>query len=355
MRGATPTSMSIGRISSAPRPSGRFLSTAIRLPDHVLLELVEGELDGRALLAVVVGLRVAGERLERLLLDLLGRVLALELVLDLGGLLEGGAEAVLELGEDRLVHLRRLDLDLVLAGLLLQLALRLADALDLAVGDVERVEDHGLGDLVGAGLDHEDGLLAARDDQVERALEQRLLVGVDDEAAVLVLGDAHGADGHREGDVGDHQRGARAVHREDVVGVVVVDRHRDRDELRLARSSPSGRAGAAAGRSCARSGWPSRRPGPRGGRSCRGSCPRRTCAPRRPRSAGGSPRRAGCLRWRWRGPWCPLPGPRPLRSPVGRAFRSRRRSRFHRAPPRPALHQTCGYSFQCRLRLATLC
>ena len=30
VRAATPTSMSISRISSAPRPSGRFLSTAIR-------------------------------------------------------------------------------------------------------------------------------------------------------------------------------------------------------------------------------------------------------------------------------------------------------------------------------------
>ena len=59
-------------------------------------------------------------------------------------------------------------------------------------------------------------------------LEQPLLVRVDDEVAVLVLADAHGADRHREGDVRDHQRGAGAVHREDVVGVHVVDRHRDR-------------------------------------------------------------------------------------------------------------------------------
>ena len=34
-------------------------------------------------------------------------------------------------------------------------------------------------------------------------------------------------------DVGDHQRGGGAVHREDVVRVDVVDRERDRDELRL--------------------------------------------------------------------------------------------------------------------------
>ena len=39
--------------------------------------------------------------------------------------------------------------------------------------------------------------------------------------------------GKRERDVGHHQRGAGAVHREDVVGDHVVDRHRDRDQLGL--------------------------------------------------------------------------------------------------------------------------
>ena len=42
-----------------------------------------------------------------------------------------------------------------------------AELLDLAVRDVERVEDLGLGDLVGAGLDHQDRVLGAGDDQVE--------------------------------------------------------------------------------------------------------------------------------------------------------------------------------------------
>ena len=112
--------------------------------------------------------------------------------------------------------------------------LGLAELLDRGVGDVESVEDLGLGDLVGARLDHQDGLLGAGDDQVERRLEQPLLVGVDEEVALGVLADAHGADGRREGDVGDHERGAGAVHGEDVVGVLVIDRHRDRDQLGLA-------------------------------------------------------------------------------------------------------------------------
>ena len=61
---------------------------------------------------------------------------------------------------------------------------------------------------------------------------QVLLVRVDDEVAVD-LADAHRADGRRQRDVGDHQRRRGAVHREDVVGVDVVDRQRDRHELRV--------------------------------------------------------------------------------------------------------------------------
>ncbi len=236
MRGATPTSIEMSRISCGRAAVGALLVDGDAPADDVLLELVEGVLHGGALGLVRLGVGglVAGERGQRLRLDGLDRVLALELVDHLGGLVEGGAEAVLDLAEHGLVDLRRRDLDLVLAGLLAQLVLGLAEALDLGVRDVERVEDLGLGDLVRAGLDHQDRVGGAGDDQVERALEQPLLVGVDEEVALGVLADAHGADGLREGDVRHRQRGAGAVHREDVVGVDAVDRHRDRDQLGLA-------------------------------------------------------------------------------------------------------------------------
>ena len=182
---------------------------------------------------VLVDLRAGAERLEHLGLDCLRGVLAVELVDHLGGRVERVAEALPDLARDRLVHLLRLDLDLLLAGLLAQVVLGLAEPLDLGVCDIERVEDLRLGDFVGARLDHQDGLLGAGDHQVERRLEQPLLVRVDEEVALGVLADPHGAHGHRERDVGHHQRGARAVHREDVVGVLVVDRHRDRHELCL--------------------------------------------------------------------------------------------------------------------------
>ena len=100
------------------------------------------------------------------------------------------------------------------------------------MGDVERVEHLGLGDAIGAALDHQDRLVGAGDDQVHLELRERLLVGVDDEVAVE-LADAHGADVLGDRDRRDRERRGGAVHREDVVGVDVVDRHRLGDELRL--------------------------------------------------------------------------------------------------------------------------
>ena len=52
------------------------------------------------------------------------------------------------------------------------------------MGDVERIEDLGFADAVGAGLDHQDGLVGARHDQVEIELLEPFLFGVDDEVTV---------------------------------------------------------------------------------------------------------------------------------------------------------------------------
>ena len=101
------------------------------------------------------------------------------------------------------------------------------------MGDVEGVEDLGLGDAVGAALDHQDRLVGAGDDQVHLELLERLLLGVDDEVAVE-LADPDRADVLGDRDRRDRERGGGAVHRQDVVGVDVVHRHRLADQLRLA-------------------------------------------------------------------------------------------------------------------------
>ncbi len=146
---------------------GALLVDGDPLADQRLLELVERPLGGGAALGVVLGLGIAGVLREHLLLDRLGGVLALELVLDLGRGVERVAVRGLDLLVELRIDLRDLDLDLRLAGLLGQLALGGAELLDRVVGDVERVEDLRLGDLVGARLDHQDRLFGAGDDQVE--------------------------------------------------------------------------------------------------------------------------------------------------------------------------------------------
>ncbi len=198
----------------------------------VLLELVERELRLAAVLGVGVGRGLTRVLGQHLLLDRLGGVLALDLVLHARGAVQRLAVRLLDLCVELLVDRRGGDLQLLLRRLAGQLELRGAELLDRAVGDVERVEHLRLGDLVRAGLDHQDRLVGARDHEVEVGRELLLLGRVDDEVAVD-LADPHRADRGRERDVGDRQGGRRAVHREDVVRVVVVDRERDRDELRL--------------------------------------------------------------------------------------------------------------------------
>ena len=131
------------------------------------------------------------------------------------------------------MDLRDFDFELRLARLCGEVALDLAELFDLAVGDIERVEDLGLRNLTGAGLDHQDRLVGAGHDQVELGVVgEVLLVGVDDEVAVD-LADPHCADRSRQRHLRDHQRRGGAVHRKDVVRVDVVDRDRQRDQLGL--------------------------------------------------------------------------------------------------------------------------
>ena len=176
-RGETSTSHSIGRISSWARPSGRFLSTAIAL------RIVSFSIAAKAALASepdLVGLAVGlgGVLGDDLVLDVVDRLVALELALGCDRVDQRLAVRGTDLGEQALVDLLGLDLDLLLADLLLELLDRGDDLLDLTVGDVERVEDLLLGDAAGAGLDHEDRLLGAGDDQVEVELGVILLLGL---------------------------------------------------------------------------------------------------------------------------------------------------------------------------------
>ncbi len=87
-------------------------------------------------------------------------------------------------------------------------------------------------DFLGAGLDHHDRVLAARDHEVERAL-LALLVGRVDDVLPVDLADAHAGDRLLERDARERERGRRAGDRQHVRVVVRVGRQHQRDDLRL--------------------------------------------------------------------------------------------------------------------------
>ena len=97
---------------------------------------------------------------------------------------------------------------------------------DDLLGHDERLDHHVLGHLVGAGLDHRDGLLGPGDDEVQVALGELLVGGVEDEAAVRVAPDAHGPDRAVIRDVRERERRRGPDHADGVVRRLLVgDEH----------------------------------------------------------------------------------------------------------------------------------
>ena len=166
-------------------------------------------------------------------LDLGGRVHALLLAGHLGGGVEGGAETTLDLGQHTLVDRPRGEVPLGLADELLELELDGDELLDLLVGQLEGLDDDALGDLLGAGLDHDDGVGGAGDDEVHVGLVLELLEGRVHDQLPVDATDVDGAHGAAERDVADGERRGGAERREDVVGRLEVDGQRRGDDVDL--------------------------------------------------------------------------------------------------------------------------
>ena len=122
-----------------------------------------------------------------------------------------------------------------------ELRLRLAYLGDDFVDEVHYFADglvrklHGVheqlfGDFFGSGLDHRDAAAVSGDGEVERAVREVFLVGVDDELSVDAA-DAHSAYRAVPRNVGYRERERRAVDAEDVGGVFLVDGHDGRDDV----------------------------------------------------------------------------------------------------------------------------
>ena len=130
-------------------------------------------------------------------------------------------------------RLREHDVDLRLANLSHDLVLE-ADDLDVVLLGPMRSASRTISSLTSfrPGLDHDDGVAAARDRQVELAGGELLEGGVHDEFAVHVAHAGRG-DGAVERDLGDGERDGRADDAEDVRLVLVVGGEDGRDDLHL--------------------------------------------------------------------------------------------------------------------------
>ena len=136
-------------------------------PDDVLLELREGALDlGRAVAQLEL-VDAFGKALDDLLTELDGGLLASLLLFDRGDAVDVGAEAPHDLVVNAAVDLDGGHVPLGLAGELTQAQLRVDELLDLGVRDAQAFEHLLLAGLVGGRLDHDDGVTAARHDEVE--------------------------------------------------------------------------------------------------------------------------------------------------------------------------------------------
>ena len=109
-----------------------------------------------------------------------------------------------------------------LAHHLPQLLLQFDDRLQALVREHDRVSHDRLGQDLGAGLDHHDGVLGARHDEVKLGLGHLAGEGVDHELAIDAA-DTDGSDGTLEGDLADGQRSRRGDGADDV-GVVLLVR-----------------------------------------------------------------------------------------------------------------------------------
>jgi len=197
--------------------------------DHVthdgLLEVVDGDGD------LFVHLRVELEEvLHRVGRDLGDVGVAVELV----RVAHGGVEAVLGVVADGLLHLVRdeeeLRLALLLAAVGLDALLELDEALDFLVAEQDGVEDDVFRQLVGAGLNHHDGIVGAGDGEVQRR-DLALLFGRVDDKLIVDAADAHARNRSHERDVGDGQGARCANHGGELRRVVLLDGEDGRDDL----------------------------------------------------------------------------------------------------------------------------
>ena len=129
-----------------------------------------------------------------------------------------------------LCGLMDVDFHLGLADLVLDALDEGADLLDLLMGEQDGAQHLLLGELLGSGFHHHDGVLGAGHGEVEAAVLPILHAGVQDILAVHIP-DGHGTRGAHEGGFGDGQGDGRAQHGQDIRLHVLIHGQAGGDDL----------------------------------------------------------------------------------------------------------------------------
>ncbi len=194
----------------------------------VVLGLVERRLVERAGGGPLLLAELLGEVGEDLVLDHVEGGVAGVLLVDREGAGELGVGDLLDRGEDLAGDHQGLGLALGLPDLGDELLLELDEGLDRGLARLEGLDHGRLVDLVGAALDHHDGVLGGGDEDVEVGLGALGVGGVDHQLTVDAAHPAAG-DGAAEGDVA-HAQGRRGAGERQVVRVVLSVEGEDADD-----------------------------------------------------------------------------------------------------------------------------
>ena len=105
-----------------------------------------------------------------------------------------------------------------------------ADFLDLGMRELDGVDNQVFAGFLGASFDHHDPIRRAHDHNIQRALGDFCVAGIDGEVAIH-LAHAHRADDVRKWNVRDRQRARGTVDAEHVGIVFGIGREHQRDDL----------------------------------------------------------------------------------------------------------------------------
>ncbi len=166
------------------RPAIETFAFDNQIPDDLMPDFVEGFLEMFQGMALGSRRRSIGKQLlNELRLDLVGPLMALLLDIVLLGLAKFPIRIAAKHFQEGIFR-RRDEFDGFRADFLAQFQLQFAKRGDVLMGEHDRIDHLGFGDLLAEAFDHQHGILAARDHEVQRTVFDLLVGGHQDQIAI---------------------------------------------------------------------------------------------------------------------------------------------------------------------------